>query len=70
MRAEEEGAPVTLEAGFDADEVKLVGDVKGAPPYTGVLRHRGWRATRARAAGARWAGTTRSVLAPGGGASS
>jgi hypothetical protein len=37
---------VTLAAGFDADAVKLVGDVKGEPPYTGVLRHRGWRAKR------------------------
>jgi Domain of unknown function (DUF2760) len=41
-----EGASVKLEAGFDADEVKLVGEVRGQPPYTGVLRHRGWRASR------------------------
>jgi hypothetical protein len=46
VRAEEEGARVTLAAGFDADTVKLVGDVKGEPPYTGVLRHRGWRASK------------------------
>jgi hypothetical protein len=46
VRAEKEGAPVVLEAGFDADAVKLVGDVKGQPPYAGVLRHRGWRAKR------------------------
>jgi hypothetical protein len=39
-----EGARVELAAGFDADEVKLIGDVRGAPPYRGVLRHRGWRA--------------------------
>jgi uncharacterized protein DUF2760 len=43
VRTEDEGARVTLEAGFDADRLKLVGDVKGEPPYTGVLRHRGWR---------------------------
>ncbi len=43
---ESEGARVQLDAGFDADEVKLVGDVRGQPPYTGVLRHRGWRASR------------------------
>ncbi|MBV9947922.1 MAG: DUF2760 domain-containing protein [Myxococcales bacterium] len=43
---ENEGSRVKLEAGFDADEVKLVGDVRGQPPYTGVLRHRGWRASR------------------------
>lgn len=46
VRSEAEGARVTLEAGFDADLVKLVGDVKGEPPYAGVLRHRGWRAKR------------------------
>jgi hypothetical protein len=46
VRTEEEGARVTLAAGFDADQVKLVGDVKGEPPYTGVLRHRGWRAAK------------------------
>lgn len=44
VRAEAEGARVTLPAGFDAEEVKLVGDLKGSPPYAGVLRHRGWRA--------------------------
>jgi hypothetical protein len=46
VRTEGEGARVTLEAGFDSDAVKLVGDVKGEPPYAGVLRHRGWRATK------------------------
>jgi hypothetical protein len=46
VRAEDEGQRVRLEAGFDADEVKLVGDVRGAPPYAGVLRHRGWRASK------------------------
>ncbi len=43
---EREGARVELASGFDADEVKLVGDVRGQPPYAGVLRHRGWRATK------------------------
>jgi hypothetical protein len=46
VRTEEEGARVSLEAGFDADMVKLVGEVRGEPPYAGVLRHRGWRATK------------------------
>jgi hypothetical protein len=44
VRAEEEGKPVTLQAGFDPAEVKLSGNVQGAAPYTGTLRHRGWRA--------------------------
>lgn len=44
IRAEDEGAKVTLEAGFSAAEVKLTGDVKGKPPYRGTLQHRGWKA--------------------------
>ncbi|MCC6559078.1 MAG: DUF2760 domain-containing protein [Polyangiaceae bacterium] len=44
VRAEEEGAKVTLAAGFSPAEVKLTGNVGGKPPYNGVLRHHGWRA--------------------------
>jgi hypothetical protein len=44
VRAEEEGAKVTLESGFPADQVKLTGNVTGKGPFTGTLRHRGWRA--------------------------
>jgi hypothetical protein len=43
VRSEEEGTRVTVAAGFDADALKLVGDVRGEPPHDGVLRHRGWR---------------------------
>jgi hypothetical protein len=46
VRSEAEGSRITLEKGFDADAVKLVGEVRGEPPYTGALRHRGWRASR------------------------
>jgi hypothetical protein len=46
VRSEGEGARVVLDAGFAPDEVKLTGAVGGDPPYAGVLRHRGWRATR------------------------
>jgi hypothetical protein len=46
IRSEEEGARVTVEAGFVADEIKLTGNVQGAAPFSGVLRHRGWRAER------------------------
>ncbi len=45
VRAEDEGAKVTLESGFSPDEVKLTGDVHGSAPYEGILRHRGWRAS-------------------------
>ncbi len=41
---QDEGATVTLEPGFDPATVKLTGNVRGSAPYTGVLRHRGWRA--------------------------
>ena len=44
VRAEEEGAKVTLEAPVDAASVKLTGNVQGKGPYTGTLRHKGWRA--------------------------
>ncbi len=44
VREEEEGAKVTVETAFDAQRVKLVGDVKGSGPYAGTLQHRGWRA--------------------------
>lgn len=43
VRGEEEGAGVTIADGYDAHEVKLIGNVSGKPPYKGVLRHRGWR---------------------------
>ncbi len=46
VRAEAEGSRVTLLPGFDAGEVKLIGDVRGEPPYSGALRHRGWRAAK------------------------
>ncbi len=44
VRSEEEGAPLTLAEGFSPSEVKLSGNVRGAAPYKGTLRHRGWRA--------------------------
>ncbi|XXX74269.1 DUF2760 domain-containing protein [Sorangium sp. So ce134] len=44
VRREEEGAKVTLEAGYNPSEIKLIGNVSGSAPYRGVLRHRGWRA--------------------------
>ena len=44
--SEAEGSRVTLEAGFDATRAKLLGNVRGAGPYQGVLRHRGWRVER------------------------
>lgn len=38
-----EGSTVTVEPGFDAHAIRLTGQVAGDPPFTGELRHRGWR---------------------------
>ncbi len=46
VRSEDEGAKVELEEGYEPASVKLVGDVKGSPPFHGTLRHRGWRASK------------------------
>ncbi len=42
-----EGEAVTVEPGFDPAAIRLTGNVTGAPPFRGVLRHNGWRVTRA-----------------------
>lgn len=42
---QEEGEPVTIQAGFDANAIKLTGNVIGEPPFTGILQHRGWKIT-------------------------
>jgi hypothetical protein len=38
-----EGETIQIAAGFDQHAVKLVGNVVGQPPFSGVLRHRGWQ---------------------------
>ncbi len=39
-----EGETILIEPGFDIDSITLVGNVFGAPPFTGILKHRGWKA--------------------------
>src|SRR5947208_14830319 len=39
VRSEPEGSPVTVPPGFDAQAVRLTGNVSGNPPFSGVLRH-------------------------------
>jgi len=41
-----EGDEVTIDASFNADEIKLIGNVSGKPPFKGVLRHKGWKASK------------------------
>jgi hypothetical protein len=43
LRSEAEGATMVLADDFDKDVYKLTGNVTGAAPFRGVLRHRGWR---------------------------
>lgn len=43
---DEEGKSVTIERGTDAARIKVVGNIAGTPPFRGVVRHRGWEATR------------------------
>jgi hypothetical protein len=40
-----EDEAVTVPKGFDPSEIRLTGDVRGEPPFTGILRHAGWRVT-------------------------
>jgi Domain of unknown function (DUF2760) len=40
---QEEGAQVTVPAGFDPNAIRLVGNVSGQPPFHGTLQHAGWR---------------------------
>jgi hypothetical protein len=59
---DEEGRPVTIDRGIDPARIKVVGNVASTPPLTGVLRHRGWDATRVELPPLPSAG--RSVVAP------
>ena len=40
---EEEGSTITVEEGFDPSTICLTGNVVGSPPFSGELRHNGWR---------------------------
>ncbi len=46
VRKENEGSRVQVPAGFSANEVRLIGNVVGEPPFQGTLTHAGWRATK------------------------
>lgn len=41
---QKEGEQVTLQPGYDPSAFKVVGKVKGEPPYSGKLVHKGWKA--------------------------
>lgn len=48
VRSEEEDSAVTVRPGFDPNEVRLVGNVVGEAPFSGTLKHKGWKASAAR----------------------
>lgn len=41
---DEEGSKVRVPVGYDAESIKVIGNVRGNPPFEGVLVHRGWKA--------------------------
>jgi len=43
-----EGAPMTVPAGFDAQRIRLTGNVTGQAPFKGILKHQGWVSTDVR----------------------
>lgn len=43
-----EDAQVRVDAGFDPRRIRLTGQVVGEPPFTGTLRHHGWRVREVR----------------------
>jgi Domain of unknown function (DUF2760) len=43
-----EGAKIKVPAGFDAQRIRLTGNIAGQPPFHGTLKHHGWVATAVR----------------------
>lgn len=41
---EQEGARIQVPQGYDPSTIKVVGKVKGEPPFSGILVHKGWKA--------------------------
>jgi hypothetical protein len=46
----EEGSQVQVPTGFDPTEIRVIGNVRGQPPFRGALMHRGWRVASSRLA--------------------
>lgn len=59
----EDDAKVTVPKGFDPAEVRIIGEARGEPPFTGALRHHGWRAERAQLPSLA-EGVDRAIVAP------
>ncbi len=48
IRSEQEGSTITVPEGFDANVIRLTGNIVGAAPFNGTLVHKGWQATDVR----------------------
>jgi len=46
IMSQQEGSEVNVPHGFDARQIRLIGNVVGEPPFSGSLRHKGWKITR------------------------
>jgi hypothetical protein len=46
VMVESEGAKVQVSPGYDPTAIKVIGKVKGEPPYKGTLVHKGWKAAK------------------------
>ncbi|EMN6086943.1 DUF2760 domain-containing protein [Vibrio cholerae] len=44
IRSEQEESRISVEAGFNTQEIRLTGQVTGQAPFVGTLIHKGWRA--------------------------
>jgi hypothetical protein len=43
VRAESEGSIIEVPVGFDPSAIRLIGNVRGEPPFKGALKHHGWK---------------------------
>lgn len=43
VRSEDEESLITVPEGYDPSEIRLVGNVVGKPPFSGTLKHKGWK---------------------------
>ena len=60
LRMENEGAPISVPAGFDSAQFRLVGNVTGSGPFRGELTHGGWKAAKCELP--EWTGREESAL--------
>ncbi len=44
IRTEQEETRITVEQGFNAQQIRLTGNISGQAPFSGTLIHKGWKA--------------------------